>query len=214
HSFPTRRSSDLAAFTDDDRNDRNAQPQALCRRAGNGFGLTAFLGADAWISACGIDEGDERELETVGHFHDADSFAIAFRTGRAEIVLQARLGVGTFFLPDDRYGLTVEATETGLDGFVIGEFAVAGKRGEFGEQPVDIFQAVRTVRMAGDLRLLPWRQLAVDVLQRIGRTLLEATNLITHLDAALFLRELLQLQNLAFEVGDGFFKIEIVVHRA
>ncbi len=34
------------AFTDDDRDDRNAQPEALCRRAGNGFGLTAFLGAD------------------------------------------------------------------------------------------------------------------------------------------------------------------------
>ncbi len=68
--------------------------------------------------------------------------------------------------------------------------------------------------MAGDLRLLPRGQLAIDVLQRIRRTLLEATNLVAHLDAALFLRELLQLENLAFKVGDGFFKIEIIVHRA
>src|SRR5690606_500323 len=176
-----------AAFTDDDRDDWNAQLEALRRRAGDGFGLAAFLGADAGIGARSIHEGDERQLEAVGHFHDADSLAVAFRAGRAEIVLETGLGVGALFLPDDGDGLTVEAAETGLKGFVIGELAVAGKRREFGEQPLDIFQAVRAVRMAGDLRLLPRGQLAIDVLQRIRRTLLEATNLVAHLDAALFL---------------------------
>ncbi len=128
-------------------------------------------------------------------------------------MLEAGLGVGTLFLPDNGDRRAVETAETSLKGFIIGEFAVAGKRREFGEKPVDIFKAMRTVRMAGDLRLLPGRQLAVDILQRIGRAFLEAANLVAHLDAALFLREFFQLKNLAFEVGDGFFKIEIVIHR-
>ncbi|MNH43565.1 hypothetical protein D3C79_1055020 [compost metagenome] len=68
--------------------------------------------------------------------------------------------------------------------------------------------------MAGDLCLLPWGQLAIDILERIGRSFLETADLVAHLDAALFLCELFQLKDLAFEVCDGFFKIEIVVHRA
>ncbi len=68
--------------------------------------------------------------------------------------------------------------------------------------------------MAGDLRLLPWGQFAVDIFKRIGRAFLETADLVAHLDTALFLSEFLQLKDLAFEVGDGFFKIEIVIHRA
>ena len=86
------------AFTDDDRDDRHAQLEAFSGGARNGFRLTAFFSAHAWIGTGSVNEGDQRQLETVSHFHDAHSLAVAFRTGRAEIVLEARLGIRAFFL--------------------------------------------------------------------------------------------------------------------
>ena len=103
-------------------------------------------------------------------------------------------------------GLTIEAGKAALNGFVIGKLTVARQWREFREQLVDILQAMRTIWMAGDLRLLPWSQLAVDIFKRIGRAFLETADLVAHLDTALFLSEFLQLKDLAFEVGDGFFK--------
>jgi hypothetical protein len=71
---------------------------------------------------------------------------------------------------------------------------------------------MRPVGMAGHLRLLPGRQLAVDVAQGIGDALFEPRDLLGDIDGLAAVGELLELEDLAFQIGDGLFEVEIIVH--
>lgn len=144
--------------------------------------------------------------------HDTHGLAVALGPGAAEIVLQPRLGVVALLQPQHRDRLAAEAREAGHQRLVLGEGAVAGQRREVGEQRPHVIEAVRPVGMARHLHLLPRRQLAVDVAQRLLRTLLQPGDLVGDVDGLAALRQLLQLQDLAFEVGDRLFEIEIIEH--
>ena len=72
-----------------------------------------------------------------------------------------------FSWPEDGDRLAVEAAEAGLQRRVLGELAVAGERRPLGDQRLDVVGEVRALRMARHLRLLPRRQPAVDVDQRL-----------------------------------------------
>ncbi len=72
-------------------------------------------------------------------------------------------GVGALFLADDEDGSPAETAEPAHDGFVLGEIAVTRERREILNEGRHIIEAMRPLRMAGDLRLLPGRQLAVRV---------------------------------------------------
>lgn len=139
-----------AAFADDDGNHGHFQVQRCRGGPGDGFRLSALFRRDARKGAGRIDERDHRKVEPVGQVHDAHGLAVAFGHGHAKIVLEAGLRVVALFLADDGDGLAVETGKTGLDGFVLGKVAVTGERREIGEQPADVIDAVRTVRMAGD----------------------------------------------------------------
>src|SRR5437868_3604019 len=58
-----RQSSAAAADANDGRNDGNFQPRHLAEIVGDGFGLSAFFGMDARVSAIGIDQGEDRAAE-------------------------------------------------------------------------------------------------------------------------------------------------------
>ena len=83
-------------------------------------------------------------------------------------MLQPRLGVRALFLSEDSDRLAAKACEAADDRIVLAEGAVAGQRREIGEQPGDVVDAMRAIRVAGDLRLLPRRQLPVKVAQRFA----------------------------------------------
>ena len=61
---------------------------------------------------------------------------------------------------------------------VLAELAVAGERRELGDQRVDVVEAMRPLRMARHLRLLPRRQVGVEVAQRLRRLGLEPRDLV------------------------------------
>ena len=201
-----------AAFADDDGDDRHLHVEAHFRRAGDGFGLAALFRADAGIGACGIDEGDHRQRETVGQFQHADCLAVTFRARAAEIMLQAAFGVVALFLADDGDGLTVEAAEACLNGGVFGKLAVAGQRREIGEQRLGVIDEMRTLRMARDLRFLPGVELGIDVLHRVVDARFQTVDLLRGVYALVFIGKLLQLDDLALKVRDRFFEVEIIVH--
>ena len=71
---------------------------------------------------------------------------------------------------------------------------------------------MRPVGMARDLHLLPGRQRLVDVAQRVPERFSSRRDLIADIDRLAVLGELLQLEDLAFEIGDRLFEIEIIVH--
>ena len=115
-----------AAFADDDRDRRHLEPQTRRDRAGDGLGLAAFLGIDAGEGAGGVDERDQRHLETVGKFHQAHRLAVALGPHGTEIVLEAARGVGTLFLAEDSDRFPAETGEAADHGLILAKGAVAG----------------------------------------------------------------------------------------
>lgn len=127
-------------------------------------------------------------------------------------MFQAGLGVVAFFLADDGDRLAAEAGKTRLDRGILGKLAVAGQRREFLEQGLGVIDEMRSLRVARDLRLLPGIELGIDFDDRLTDANLQPADFIGGVDALVFRCELLQLDDLAFEVGDRLFEVEIIVH--
>src|SRR5882672_4744172 len=68
------------------------------------------------------------------------------------------------------------------------------------------------IGMTGDLRLLPGRQLAVDIGQRLRGAGLEARDIVVDGDGVALGAEGAQLLDLALEVGDRLFELEVDTH--
>src|ERR1019366_1723044 len=107
-----------------------------------------------------------------------------------------------------------EDAEPRHDRGVLAELAVAGDRGEFLEQRRGIIAGVRAVGMARDLGLLPRRQFGVDFPERLLRLDLELGDLIADGHALALLAQRAQLLDLALQVRDRFFEIEVASHSA
>src|SRR5947208_2736340 len=65
--------------------------------------------------------------------------------------------------------------------------------------------------MPGHQRLLPWRQIAIEVGERLRRLVLDPGYLVA--DVAAACGKCAQLVDLGFKLGDGFFEVEIAAHR-
>src|SRR5262249_277081 len=100
------------------------------------------------------------------------------------------------------------------DRLVLGELAVAGKRREIRDQRADIVEAVRSLRMARHLGLLPRGEFVVEVLERVKRLCLEPHDLLTDGDAVPARLDRTQFLDLGFEFRHRLFKIEVAAHRS
>src|SRR6185503_11516947 len=78
---------------------------------------------------------------------------------------------------DDADALAGKAPEAADDRLVLAVLAVAGERGEIGDQRRDVIEAMRPLRMPRHLRLLPRRQRAVEFLERLRGLGLHAADL-------------------------------------
>ena len=113
------------------------------------------------IGAGGVDQRHNRNIELVGELHQTNRLPVAFRPRHAEVMFERPLGGWALFVPDHE-DLSRNA-EAANDGFVLGEIAVAGERHEVFDQRADEIEATRALRVARDQRLLPWRQLGVEI---------------------------------------------------
>ena len=129
-------------------------------------------------------------------------------------MLEPALGGRALLLADDADALAAEAAEAADDRLVVAELAVAGERHEVGDQRADIVEAVRPLGMAGDLGLLPGRELGIEVLERLRGLGLEAGDLLADRGRAVAGLERAQFLDLGLELGHRLFKIEITAHRA
>src|SRR5207302_9676014 len=121
--------------------------------------------------------------EPIRKLHQPDRLAVTFRARHAEIVLDAALGAGAFFLTDHADALAAEAAEPAHQRFILAELAVACHRREFRYQRVDEIGEVRALRVARHQRLLPRRQIGVEVRQRLRRLVLYARDLVADVTA-------------------------------
>src|SRR5262249_9415308 len=90
-----------AAFADDDGDDRHGEEHHLAQIDGDGFGDVPFFGADAGVSAGGVDEGDDGQAEPVGQAHEAKGLAVALGMGGTEVAPDVLLGVASLLRADD-----------------------------------------------------------------------------------------------------------------
>ena len=125
---------------------------------------------------------------------------------------QAIFGGRALLLADDANAFPAEPAESADDRLVLAEFAVASERGEFGDQPFYVVDAMRPLRVTRDLGFLPGRQVGVEVLERLGGLGLEPRNLIADRNRAASLHGA-QLLDLGFEFGNRLFEVEIAAHR-
>ena len=72
---------------------------------------------------------------------------------------------------------------------------------------------MRPLRMARDLRLLPGRQVGIELLERLRRLGLEPRDLLADGDRVAARAHGAQLLDLGLELGHRLFEIEIAAHR-
>ena len=80
------------------------------------------------------------------------------------------------------------------------------------DQAGDGIQAMRPLRMARDLRLLPGREIGIELLERQRRLDLEPVDLIADGDRAAGLGHGAQFFDLGLQFGHRLFEIEIAAH--
>ena len=117
-------------------------------------------------------------------------------------------------MPDDADALAAETAEAADDRVVVAELAVAGQRNEIGDQRAHIVEAMGPLGMTGDLRLLPRRELRVEILERLRRLGLEAGNLLADGGRAVARLERAQFLDLGLDLGHGFLEVEVAAHQA
>jgi hypothetical protein len=199
-----------AAFAGDGGDHGGAERQAAFGGTGDGLALPAFLGAHAGIGAGGVDEGQDRQVELLGHVHQAHRLTVAFGPGHPEVVLQAGLGVAALFVAHHHHRHAAEAAKPADHRLVVAEGAVAAQLDEVLDQPSQEVGKVRPVRVAGHLGLLPWVQPRIDVAAESVCAAAQSVDF--GLERASFggFRELGQFVELGLDLGDGPFEIQVM----
>ena len=195
------------AFADDGDDDRRAQAGHLVEVAADRLRLPALLGADAGIRAGRVDEREQRQAELLRELHQAQRLAIALGPRHAEVAVDLLLGVAALLVADHHAGLAVEAREPADDRRIVGVGAVAGSSRKSVNMPRDVVERVRPLRMARDLRDLPRRQLAVDVLRELLALLGEPRDLVADVDGGVVVDEA-QLVDLRLQLADRLLEVE------
>ena len=83
---------------------------------------------------------------------------------------------------------------------------------KFVDQAGDIVEAMRPLRMARHLRLLPGREVGIELLERERRLDLEAADLLADGDRAVALAHGAQFLDLGLQFGHRLFEVEIAAH--
>ena len=202
-----------SAFTDHSADHRHLQLGHFQQVAGDGFGLAAFLGADAWIGAGRVDEGQDRQMEAFGHLHQAQGLPVALGSRHAEVAADLALGVAAFLVANDHHAAAVDTRETAHDRGVIGKGAVAGQFLELVADHPDVVVGVRPRGMPRQLRHLPGREVAEDVRGPLPQLVLQRVHFGVHIDCGA-VAGMSQFLDFGFQIGDGLLEIEVVrIHR-
>ena len=170
--------------------------------ARDGLRLPALLRLDARIGAGRVDEAQDRPAELAGHLHDSERLAVAVRARHAEVARDALARVAPLLVAEHDDGPAVVDGRARDDGGVIRKAPVAAELDEVLAERLDDVERVRALGMPGDQRLLPGRQLGVDLCLQIGDPLLELGALAIRVGA-----EALERQILLPELEDGLLEV-------
>ena len=94
-------------------------------------------------------------METIGQGHKALRLTISFWLCHAEIVVQAVVGIGPFFVTNNDAAAASEACDAAFDGLIVREGAIAREWRVFRKQGSDVILIVRALRVPRDKDFLP-----------------------------------------------------------
>ena len=175
--------------------------------AANGFALVAFFGINSGKRTRRIHKCEYRQLEFFGGFHQPQRLAIAFWFAHAEVAHGAHFCAAAFLMTQYHAGATVETRQSANDGKIIGHMTIPMKFHKIGEDAVEIVQRIRPVGVAGNLRDLPGREIAVDVLGQLLAFFAKLFNFGRNIHCR-FTLHIPQLLDLVFKFGNGLLKIQ------
>lgn len=151
--------------------------------------------------------------KSIRQIEQALRLAITFGHCHAEIVFQARLGVVALLLPDHSHRPPAKPRQPHHQCPILAKQPVAGKRREFIEKIARIIEEMRPAWMARHQRLLPGCELGIGLLDQRIDLALQAADIVLDVHGRVLSRKLLQVHDLAFEVGNRLFEFEICGHR-
>ena len=204
-----------ASFTNNSGDNRRFQTRHDLQVPGNGLTLAALFGIDARIRAGGVDKGQDRHLEALGHFHQAAGLAVAFRLGHAEVAAHLFLYVTAFLVTDDHHRPAVQARNAADDGGIIGKMAIAVQLFKVGKNVTDIIQRIGPLRVARHLGNLPAAQVAENALGQGLALLLQPSDFFGDVQRVVTADQT-QLFDLGLQVRNWLFKLQVflaVAHR-
>ena len=150
----------LAAHDDDD---RRLEQHHVAQVDGNRLGDAAFLGLDARVGRRRIDEHDDWPAEFLRRLHHAHRLAVALGPGVAEVAEDLLLCVTPLDVADEQHVLSAVLGETGHDGVIVREAAVAVDLDKAREQALDVVLQTRPAGMTRDQHALPRRQVLIEL---------------------------------------------------
>ncbi len=146
-------------------------------------------------------------MEFLGHLHQTQGLAVAFRIGHAEVAVLSALGVAALLLANEHHGLAVHIAQAAHHGVVVPAGAVAVKFEEVAADGVDVIQGVGPVGVAAQLHPLPACQIAVDALLELLNFGLQLSYGAGHVHAILR-GQCRHLGQPAFQLDNRFFEFQ------
>ena len=122
-------------------------------------------------------------------------------------------GIVALFMADDHQSPIAKRCKASDDRLIVGKGAVPRQWHEIVEKTGDIILEMRPFGVAGDLRLLPRRQLGIGVAQHLGRALLQRRDFAVNVNVA-SARRGAQFDDARLQFGDGLFKFQKANHGA
>ena len=114
-----------STFADDNAQNGSIEPGHVTQIDRDLIRLAAFLSADSGVSAGGIDEANDGQLEFGGGLHFAECFAIAFGIGHAVITSVAFFEIAAFVLADEHDFVIFNFGQTDDHGMIVPERFIA-----------------------------------------------------------------------------------------
>ena len=126
-------------------------------------------------------------------------------------MLETRLRVVALLVPDQHDLAPAQRRESTQDRGIFAEIAIPAQRHEIGKGVLYVVAEMRTLRMPGNLRLLPRRERGVDFLELVGALGLQLGELVAHVDL-LALVGGAQFGNPSLELGNRLLEVEKSQH--
>ena len=188
-----------------DTHQRHRKLETGLDRARNRLGLPALLSPDTRIGAGRIDQGQNRQLKTLGELHQPHSLSVALGVGHAEIMAHPPFRIRALFMPNHHDRATAKPRQPPLDRLIITKIAVTRQRRIVVEEHLDIGAEMRPLGMSRHLSLLPGRQLGICLAKQLVSALLQPLDLISEINVAAF-GKVIEFLDLAFELTDGLLE--------